>query len=391
MTRCLGKCSAALAFFSLAIFCGCATRHVVQFPDHKPDEPVRAVLFKCTPEIPNLAERARKVGNESYPKILQVLGEKPSEAPAHFDIVFQNHASMKTLMNDASGGFMERGKIYLGLDWLTNSPQELDAYLTHEVAHVAQDYDWWRTPPHWTEGLADYAHYKLGYTNSWICVECSALYPHYASGYSCAAAFLFFVEANYDPQIAMQLNKVLRNRTYTDAFFKKTTGKDLAELWAAFQKTPAFTSSAKDLLKLEASLGYVDGHPTKKTKPGAQQTIARARTLAVMAVQPSGAALADAYKFVANLRDKGQLPGWGTGEKGRVDLILNNQELANVPRYPLRCTLKITKDRDGLVYHFTVLRESKGAAWKLEKAWCSDKRGRLIRDLPTQEAFKAAS
>lgn len=380
-----------LALLSLAHLSGCATRHVVQFPDHSPDEPVRAVIFKGVPEIPTLAERAREIGNETYPKILELLGEQASEAPKHFDIVFQKHASMKTLMNDASGGFMMRGKIYLGLDWLTNSPEELDSYLAHEVAHVAQDYDWWRSPPHWTEGLADYTHYKLGYTNSWACAECSAMYPHYTSGYSCAAAFLLFVEANYDSQVAIQLNQALRKRTYTDAFFKKTTGKDLAELWTAFQKTPAFLPSAAEMLKLEESLGYVDGHPTKKTKPGAQSKITRARTLAVMADRPGGAAMADAYKFLADLRDKGRLPGWRKDEKGQVAILLNKQELANDVKYPLRCTLKITKDRDDLVYHYALVREAEGAAWKLEKSWCTDKRERLIRNLDAQEAFKAAS
>src|SRR6185312_10587552 len=150
----------------------------------------------------------------------------------------------------------------------------------------AQDYNWWRTPQHWTEGLADYAHFKLGYTNTWTCAKCTAMYPHYTSGYGCAAAFLFFVESNYDPQIAIQLNQALRNRTYSDEFFKKTTGKDLAALWRAFQQKPAFTASAADLLKLEDSLGYVDGHATKKTKPGAEAKISRARGLGVMAEQP---------------------------------------------------------------------------------------------------------
>jgi hypothetical protein len=391
MMRCFGKFRAMLALFSLTPLCSCATRHIVQFPDHKPDEPVRAVIFKGAPEIPDLAERARKVGNDCYPKVLQVLGEKPSEALAHFDIVFQNHASMKTLMNDASGGYMSRGKIYLGLDWLTNSPQELDAYLVHEMAHVAQDYSWWRTPPHWTEGLADYADFKLGYTNSWECAQCSAMYPHYTSGYSCAAAFLLFVEPNYDSQIANQLNSALRKRTYSDEFFKDKTGKSLAELWTAFQQTPAFTPSAAELLKLEESLGYVDGRPTSKTKPDAQRKITRARKLAVMALRPGGAAMAEAYKFLAHLRDQGQLPGWNKSEKGRVDFVLNSQELAHAPQYPLRCTMRFTKDRDGLVYHYTLMREAEGAAWKLEKAWCTDKHDRLIRDLQIQEAFKAAS
>jgi hypothetical protein len=308
---------------------------------------------------------------------------KPSEAPAHFDIVFQNHASVKTLMNGTSGGFMKRGKIYLGLDWLTNSPQQLAPYLVHEVAHVAQNYDWPRTPAHWSEGLADYAHFKLGYTNSWACAECSALYPLYTSGYCCAAAFLFFVEANYDPQIPMQLNHALSKGTYSDEFFKKRTGKDLAELWTAFQQTPAFNPSATEILKLEDSLGYENGHPTSRTKPDAQSKITRARMLAVVAEQPGGAVLVGAYKFLAELREKGQLPGWRKDEKGHLDLLLNQKDLPKSLQYPIHCTVKLIKDRDGFIYHFSLTRESEAAVWTLEKAWCTDNSDRLIRNLQT--------
>jgi hypothetical protein len=276
---------------------------------------------------------------------------------------------------------MERGKIYLGVDWLTNSPEELGPYLTHEVAHVAQNYNWWRAPQHWTEGLADYAHFKLGYTNSWACAKCTAMTPHYTSGYCCAAAFLFFVEANYNAQIAIQLNDVLRRGDYSDEFFKKQTGKDLEQLWAAFQKTPEFSLSAADLLKLEESLGYENGQPTKRTKPEAQTKIDRARSLAILTEQPGGASMAAAYKFLADMRDHGQLPGWRKDERGHADLSLNKTELAGDPKYPLRYTIKATKNRDNLVYHFTVSRESAEANWKLEKSWCTDKNDRLIRNL----------
>jgi len=383
MMRRFPRCGTAFLLLALAPLFGCATRRVVQFPDQQPDEPVRAVIFNGAPEFPGLAERARKVGNESYPKILKLLGETPSEAPKHFDIVFQNHASVKTLMNDSSGGFMRRGTIYLGLDWLTNSPEELDAYLVHEMAHVAQNYAWWRTPPHWTEGLADYATYKLGYTNAWRCAQCSAMYPHYTSGYSCAAAFLFFVEADYNAQIAAQLNQKLRRGKYSDAFFKDATGIELRELWKAFQKTPAFTSSAADILKMEESLGYVNGKPTAKTKSGAAQKIAQARSYAIIEQQPGGAVIVSAYQFLKSLRDNDQLPGWKKGEKGHAEMSLNINitELSAPPTYPFRYSMTLKKNSDNLVYHYTVSRETKDTAWKLEKSWCTDKGGRLIRDL----------
>jgi len=380
MMRRFPQSGMAFLLLMLAQFCGCATQNVVQFPDHQPGEPVRAVIFKDAPEIRSLADRARTIGNESYPKILEVLGEKASEAPKHFDIVFQNHASMKTLMNDNSGGFMSRGTIYLGLDWLTNSPEKLDAYLVHEVAHVAQNYRWRKTPAHWTEGLADYATYKLGFTNDWACAECSAMYPHYTSGYSCAAAFLLFMETNYNPQIAARLNQELRRGKYSDAFFKDATGVELGDLWQAFQKTPAFTAGAADILKVEESLGYVNGRPTAKTKADAAEKLARARSFAVIEEHPGGAVIADTFRFLKNLREDGQLPGWKKGEKGHVEMFLNKTELSTPPTYPFRYSVTLKKNGDNLVYHYTVSRETEGATWKLEKSWCTDKGGRLIRD-----------
>src|SRR5262249_13481853 len=151
------------------------------------------------------------------------------------------------------------------------------------------------------------------------------------------------------------------------------TGQDLKQLWAAFQKTPEFSPSAADLLKLEESLGYENGRPTRSTKPGAEAKIARARSLAVLAEQPGGAAVVGCYKLLANLRDGGQLPGWRKDEKGKVELAVNKPELASEPKYPFRNTVRVTKDRDGLVYHYTLLRESAEADWKLEKSWCTDK------------------
>jgi hypothetical protein len=371
----------ALLLLALAHFCGCATRNVVQFPDHQPEEPVRAVVFKNAPEIRNIADRARQIGNSCYPKIVELLGETESEVPKHFDIFFQNHASVKTLMNDNSGGFMRGGTIYLGLDWLTNSPEELDSYLVHEMAHAAQNYRWRKTPPHWTEGLADYVTYKLGYTNAWTCAKCSAMYPHYTSGYSCAAAFLFFVEANYNAHIAAQLNQKLRDGKYSDSFFKEATGKDLAGLWTAFQKTAEFTPSAEKILVLEESLGYVNGRPTRKTKPGAAQKLARARIDGVIEEQPGGAAIMDAFRFVKSLRDNNRLPGWKKDEKGRAEYFLTKVEMSSAPRYPFRYTVTATKNGETLIYHYTVTRETADAEWKLEKSWCTDKNEQMVRDL----------
>jgi hypothetical protein len=381
MKRRFRECGEALMLFALAGLCGCVNPRPVHFPDRRPNEPVRAVIFQGIPENRDFAERARKIGNEAYPKILQLLGEKASEAPAHFDIVFQNHASVKTLMDDDSGGFTRNGTVYLGVDWLTNSPEELDGYLVHEMGHVAQNYDFRKVPAHWTEGLADYARFKLGYSNDWVCAKCSARFPHYTSGYGCAAAFLMFVEANHDNRIAIRLNDSLRHDAYSDELFKNATGKDLGQLWAEFQRTAAFTPAAAELLKVEESVGYVNGQPGKEAKPDAERKIAQARELAVIQEQPGGALVIEAFKFLESLKNENRLPGWGKDEKGNATVALNNTEIMRHPTYPFRYTVTATKESDGFTYHWAVVRESEKAGWKLEKSWCTDQNGRLVRDL----------
>ncbi len=54
------------------------------------DKPcVRKVDFSAAPELKELAERARQIGNEVYPKILALVMEDTSKAPHEFDIVFK--------------------------------------------------------------------------------------------------------------------------------------------------------------------------------------------------------------------------------------------------------------------------------------------------------------
>jgi hypothetical protein len=77
------------------------------------------------------------------------------------------------------------------------------------MTHVAQRYAW-GAPSHWTEGIADYISSKLGCTNDSSCAECSRASPHYRAGYSCAAAFLLYVEATYNSNVVRELHTALR-------------------------------------------------------------------------------------------------------------------------------------------------------------------------------------
>jgi hypothetical protein len=382
MKRSVRKCREVFLLFAgvTLLLSGCASFDPRDTP---PKQPVRAVEFRGVPEIKDLAKRARQVGNESYPKILSLLSENPSEAPQQFSIIFRTHASVKNLMNDDSGGFTWGRKIYLGLDWLTNTPGELDSYLVHEMTHVAQDYSWHRTEPCWTEGIADYVRFKLGYTNGWMCPQCSALYPHYTSGYTCAGAFLLFLDAQYGGGVVGKLNHELRHHSYSDAFFKNTTGKDLKELWSAFQQTPAYTPAAAELWKLEESAGYVNGRPPRKVSAEMIAKIDRARGLAAIKGIPGGALMAEALRFLDNLKDSNQLPGWAKGEKGRAEVQLNTVGIAGETNYPYQHTFTIRKNGDARVFHYTVSRESEQSVWRLKDAWCTDKSGQTVKSYST--------
>lgn len=353
--------------------CGCASHGAAK-------SPVRAVKFKGVPEIPELAERARKAGNELYPRVLASLGEDASTAPKQFSIVFQRHASVRTLMGDQSGGYARGTVIYFGIDWLTNSLEELDSYLAHEMAHVAQAYSSPTTPGYWQEGIADYVRFQLGYTNGWLCAECSAQYPHYTSGYTCAAAFLRYLETNYDRELVRKLNALLRDGNYTDDFFNRATGKPLDELWSDFKKTPAFTPRAAELLKLEESLGYVNGRPSTNTTREAIDKVSRARGLAVIRESPRGALVADALEFLTDLRAAGKLPGCGKDEHGSVELATNTLKKEKAD-YPFAWTFHATKQGSRDAFYYTVVRETPESAWQLQRAWRSNG-GKILEDYP---------
>jgi len=163
---------------------------------------VRTVDCSEAPQAAGLAEHARQLGNEVYPRIFILLAESPSNSPGQFDIIWK-----KRLESDYPA-LTHRTTINLSAQWLLRNPtnlawvaehtEDFDKILVHEMVHVVQRY--WtnkkmQVPFCWEEGIADYVRYKLGFTNGWACPRCSAAaYPHYSSGYWCAGAFLFYLD-----------------------------------------------------------------------------------------------------------------------------------------------------------------------------------------------------
>lgn len=213
----------ALLIVALAWMSGCATVERVS---------VRRVEFGQAPELAELAERARGIGNQVYPKILALLPDDTSKLHRRFDIVFKQQMGSNAAQTIGT-------KIYLNASWYQRNPDTLEVDLPHEMVHVAQQHTN-RATWYWTEGLADYVCYKLGRTNGVTGPHMQATTAHYTSGYWAAGAFLLFLDRTYGPRIVQRLNVQLRRGSYSDSMFADATGKSLDELWAEFQEALAY-------------------------------------------------------------------------------------------------------------------------------------------------------
>ncbi len=126
---------------------------------------VRKVDFSEAPEAKELAEHARRIGIEVYPKILALLADGASKLPRQFDIVLKKRL-------EGNFGQTVGTTINLRAEWFAKNPTDLDATLIHEMSHVVQMYPS-KAWDYWGEGIADYVCYKLGYTNQWNWPHCS--------------------------------------------------------------------------------------------------------------------------------------------------------------------------------------------------------------------------
>jgi len=389
----------------LVIATGCGTTHAIR--SSEVNATVCKVHFSRSPELKELAERARQFGNEIYPKVCALLLDESAKPPRQFELFLTPLKSRNT-----GEAHLEARRIYINSDYLTNSPdlnERFEKVFVHEMAHLATQYrSWslafWKSDPpansYWGESIADYAFYKLIGTNGWGCPECNQRYPHYTAGYTCGGAFLLYLEAQHGTNLVRELTATLRKYDYSDAFFADSTGKSLDASWADFQKTAAFKPGAIRVFKLQQALGYVNGEPPKNVekrfkkfvKQHADPLTKRALTSAnlddqavkdlprLMAIylyftQPGGTP----EHLLADLREQGQLPGFAKGEKGWLTTTITYDAM-ETQTFPLTRTLTGSKTNDASSYHYVVVCASEGAAWKLEKAWRTGPDGKVFEE-----------
>jgi hypothetical protein len=87
----------------------------------------------------------------------------------------------------------------------------------------------------------------------------------------------------------------------------------------------------------------------------------------------SAAAIATAVTFGKDLKNKGRLPGWSKDEHSQPDGVTVSLS-GNSARVDAR------KKGDSSTYHYTVIRASETGSWKLQKAWRTDAKGRLVEE-----------
>lgn len=356
---------------------------------------IRKLSFPRDGQSQAFAARATAIAERSYPQVCGLLREADLEFPSRFGI------GMKKSLRSGNVAETRMNEIWLNGDYAQkfhDDPAYFEDVLVHEMAHVAQEYyrpligKWlvydMEPPKAWVEGIADYSTFKLGFTNSWHCPECTSAFPHYRDGYACAGAFLLFVEQKYEPRFVPRLNALLRQGGYTDAVFEHWTGRDLPSLWSEFQKTPAFTESAASMLTFQQELGFQDGKPPKDIRKRIENLVAASQDphlarllkgvqlpglnrkevgthLALLHyfTQPGGTA----EGFMLDLLEKHRLPGFLKGDHGTLDSALTHKELNQ--RYPVSRSFSARKRGSDSIYHYTVLRASPTDPWRLHRAW----------------------
>jgi len=349
---------------------------------------VRKVEFTETPELKEWAEYAKERGDEIYPQLLALLTDDSAQPERQIDIIFK-----KRLFGDNRGVAVGR-KVYINGAYFSGQTNRESAYtrasgnfdkiLIHEMAHVATDRGFHfyasKSPDCWSEGIADYARFKLGYTNGWSCPQCDENFPHYTSGYSCAGALLLYIEAALGSNIVRQLVAQLRRGSYSDDFFKEKTGKSIEDWWLGFQQTAYYQHGASDAFRLRQALGYASTS-TPKDLP--------ARAVSYLNKRSGGRLTLESGEFISKLLKEQKLPGvaMATCKERGFSLGLDPAEFlksAEAAGFPVTCKWFGRFGGDANRNYYIVFRASEEQPWALQKAWRADADGNLLEEYQLQ-------
>ena len=166
---------------------------------------------------------------EVYPRLVSLFNDK-----ATHDVVFVTDTAYKGVA-ETSGS-----RILFATKYMNKYPYDVDV-VTHEGMHIVQGYGYGAGPVWLTEGIADFIRYKYGVDNigsKWFLPTFKAKEKGYEQSYRITARFFEWIDQKVKPGMIIQIDKELRNHTYTINTWNTLSGKSLDELWAAYSATP---------------------------------------------------------------------------------------------------------------------------------------------------------
>jgi len=172
---------------------------------------------------------------DAYFKVFPVLVSTFNDKTTH-NVLFVTDTAYNGVA-EASGN-----RILFSTKYMNAHPTDIDI-VTHEGMHLVQGYGYGSGPVWLTEGIADFIRYKYGVDNigsKWYLPDFTPQQNEkkYENSYRITARFFEWIDQKVKPGMIIDLDKELRNRTYTPDSWAKLSGKTLDELWDAYAKDP---------------------------------------------------------------------------------------------------------------------------------------------------------
>jgi hypothetical protein len=166
-----------------------------------------------------------------FPKLVSTFNDKTTH-----NVIFVTDTAYKGVA-EASGN-----RILFSTNYMNAHPTDIDI-VTHEGMHLVQGYGYGSGPVWLTEGIADFIRYQYGVDNigsKWYLPDLAAQHNEkkYENSYRITARFFEWIDQKVKPGMIVQIDKELRNHTYTPETWSKLSGKTIDELWDEYAKNP---------------------------------------------------------------------------------------------------------------------------------------------------------
>jgi len=178
------------------------------------------------PEMKDWCERTRRLVEQWYPVIAEVLASEGHTPARRINLAFRK--GNKGIAGTA-------GANITAFDAWFNAHPEDGGAIIHEAVHVVQAYP--RGSPGWlVEGIADYVRFWI-YEPQTPRRRFNPERIRYTDSYQVTGALLAWLVETHDKAIVTKLNAACRRGEYKNDLFKEYTGKDLDTLWEEFRKS----------------------------------------------------------------------------------------------------------------------------------------------------------